>query len=424
MWLDYTAGCDADGKLTAVRARIVGDSGAYASVGDKVLERAAGHACSAYSVPNVDVEATAVYSNNPPCGAMRGFGVNQSNFAMEGVLDLLAREVGIDGWEMRWRNALDVGDRTTTGQKLGPGVGLKKTLLAVRDAYREAEFAGIACGLKNVGIGNGVPEHGRAVLRVEDDGTLTLYHSWTEMGQGVHTVLRQMVCEELGLPTERVRVLVDTERELGEGQTTASRATVLGGNASVAAARKLEAALDGRTLEDLAGQEFAGEFTVDWTTPNDADEPVTHLGYGWATQVVLLDSEGRLRKVIAAHDVGRAINPTLLEGQIEGGVHMGLGQALSEEFVVEGGVPQTQTLKSLHIIPPTGMPEVEVVLVEEPQPEGPYGAKGIGEAPLVPTAAATRAALEAFDGIHRTQLPMKDSPAAIAAVPHLVKAHA
>ena len=231
MWLDYTVGCDADGKLTAVRARIVGDSGAYASVGDKVLERAAGHACSAYSVPNVDVEATAVYTNNPPCGAMRGFGVNQSNFAMEGMLDLLAREVGIDGWEMRWRNALDVGDRTTTGQKLGPGVGLKKTLLAVRDAYREAEFAGIACGLKNVGIGNGVPEHGRAVLRVEDDGMLTLYHSWTEMGQGVHTVLRQMVCEELGLPCERVRVLVDTERELGEGQTTASRATVLGGNA-------------------------------------------------------------------------------------------------------------------------------------------------------------------------------------------------
>jgi selenium-dependent xanthine dehydrogenase len=421
MWLDYTAGCDADGTLTAVRARIVGDTGAYASVGDKVLERAAGHACGAYSVPNVDVEATAVYTNNPPCGAMRGFGVNQSNFALEGVLDLLARKVGIDGWEMRWRNALDVGDRTTTGQKLGPGVGLKKTLLAVRDAYRDARFAGIACGLKNVGIGNGVPEHGRAILRVEPDGTVTLYHSWTEMGQGVHTVLRQMACEELGLPVERVRVVVDTERELGEGQTTASRATVLGGNAVVDAARKLKAA--GR-IEDLAGREFVGEFTVDWTTSNDAAEPVTHLAYGWATQVVLLDDDGRLRKVIAAHDVGRAINPTLLEGQIEGGVHMGLGQALSEEFVVEDGVPRTTTLKSLHIIPPTGMPEVEVVLVEEPQPEGPYGAKGIGEAPLVPTASAVRAALEAFDGIHRTRLPMKDSPAAIAAVPHLVKAHA
>jgi xanthine dehydrogenase molybdenum-binding subunit len=201
MWLDYTAGCDAEGRLVAVRARIVGDTGAYASVGDKVLERAAGHACSAYAVPNVDVEATAVYTNNPPSGAMRGFGVNQSNFTMEGVLDLLAEAVGIDGWEIRWRNALDVGDRFGTGQKLGVGVGLKKSLLAVRVAYREARFAGIACGVKNTGIGNGVPEHGHAVLRPEQDGSLTLFHSWTEMGQGVHTVLRQIVCEELDLPS-------------------------------------------------------------------------------------------------------------------------------------------------------------------------------------------------------------------------------
>jgi xanthine dehydrogenase molybdenum-binding subunit len=353
---------------------------------------------------------------------MRGFGVNQSNFAMEGVLDLLAEAVGIDGWEIRWRNALDVGDRFGTGQKLGAGVGLKKTLLAVRDAYRDARFAGIACGVKNTGIGNGVPEHGYAVLRPEHDGSLTLFHSWTEMGQGVHTVLRQIACEELDLPAERVRVAVDTERDLDTGQTTASRSTVLGGNAVIDAARRLKAALDGQPLEALAGQEFRGEFAVDWTTPNDAEEPVTHIAYAWVTQVVILDDEGRLEKVIAAHDVGRAINPTLVEGQIEGGVHMGLGQALSEEFVVEGGVPVTQTLKSLHIIPPTGMPEVECILVEEPQPEGPYGAKGVGEAALVPTAAAVAGALYAFDGTRRTRLPMKDSPAALAAVPHLVRA--
>ena len=422
MWLEYTVGCDDEGRLVAVRARIVGDTGAYASVGDKVLERAAGHACSAYAVPNVDVEAMAVYTNNPPSGAMRGFGVNQSNFAMEGVLDLLAEAVGIDGWEIRWRNALDVGDRFGTGQKLGAGVGLKKTLLAVRDAYRTARFAGIACGVKNTGIGNGVPEHGYAVLRPEHDGSLTLFHSWTEMGQGVHTVLRQIACEELDLPAERVRVAVDTERDLDTGQTTASRSTVLGGNAVIDAARRLKAALDGQPIEALAGQEFRGEFFVDWTTSNDADEPVTHLAYAWATQVAILDDEGRLAKVIAAHDVGRAINPTLVEGQIEGGVHMGLGQALSEEFVVENGVPVTETLKSLHIIPPTGMPAVECVLVEEPQPEGPYGAKGVGEASLVPTAAAVAGALHAFDGTRRTRLPMKDSPAALAAVPHLVRA--
>jgi xanthine dehydrogenase molybdenum-binding subunit len=421
MWLDYTAGCDAEGRLTAVRARIVGDSGAYASVGDKVLERAAGHACSAYRVPNVDVEAKAMYTNNPPCGAMRGFGVNQSNFAMEGVLDLLAQRVGLNGWEMRWLNALDVGDRTGTGQKLGPGVGLKRTLMAVRNAYSDARYAGIACGLKNTGIGNGVPEGGRVVLRVGEDGVVTLFHSWTEMGQGVHTVLQQIACDQLGLPPARVRVEVDTEHELGTGQTTASRATVLGGNAVIDAARRLKEA---GPLEELSGREFHGEWNVDWTTPNEADEPVTHIAYAWATQVVILDDEGKLEKVIAAHDVGRAINPTLVEGQVEGGVHMGLGQALSEEFVVEGGVPQTTTLKSLHLIPPTGMPEVECVLIEEPQPEGPYGAKGVGEAALVPTAAAVRGALESFDGVHRTQLPMKDSTAAVAAVPHLVKASA
>jgi selenium-dependent xanthine dehydrogenase len=424
MWLDYTVGCDAEGRLTAVRARITGDSGAYASVGDKVLERAAGHACGPYAVQAVDVESTAVYTNNPPCGAMRGFGVNQTNFAIEGLLDKLAAEVGIDGWEMRWRNALDTGDRFGTGQKLGPGVGLKKTLLAVKDAYREARYAGIACCAKNTGIGNGVPDRGRVVLRVEEDGSVSLFHSWTEMGQGVHTVLRQMLCETLDLSPERIRVFVDTERELDTGQTTASRATVLGGRAVLAAAEKLKGALDGQRLEALAGQEFPGEFVVDWTTTNEVDEPVTHLAYAWGTQVAILDDEGRLTRVVAAHDVGRAINPTLVEGQIEGAVHMGLGHALSEEFVVEEGVPATTTLKSLHIVPPTGMPEVECILVEEPQPEGPFGAKGIGEAALVPTASAVRGALEAFDGIHRTELPMKDSPAARAAVPKLVKAGA
>jgi xanthine dehydrogenase molybdenum-binding subunit len=420
--MEYTAGCDAEGHLVALRARIVGDTGAYASVGDKVLERAAGHSCSAYKVPNVDVESRAVYTNNPPCGAMRGFGVNQTNFAMEGVLDMLAEEVGIDGWEIRWRNALEEGDRFGTGQKLGPGVGLKKTLLAVKDAYRSARYAGVACGVKNTGIGNGMAEYGKAVLRPEADGTVTLFHSWTEMGQGVHTALQQIACQELGLPTARVRVVVDTERELDTGQTTASRSTTLGGRAVIKAAGKLRAELDGGRLEDLAGREFYGEVVVDWTTTNDAPEPVTHMAYAWCTQVAILDDEGRLVKMVAAHDVGKAINPTLAEGQIEGAIHMGLGHALSEEFVVEAGVPVTDTLKSLNIIPPIGMPEVECILVEEYQPEGPYGAKGVGEGPLVPTASAVAAALYAFDGVRRTRLPMKDSSAARAAVPRLVLA--
>ena len=426
MWLDYTAGCDADGRLVAVRARIVGDNGAYASVGGKVLERAAGHACGPYRVPNVDVEATAVYTNNPPSGAMRGFGANQAAFAMEGVLDMLAGQAGLDGWEIRWRNALDVGDRCTTGQRMGEGVGVRATLLAVRDAYSGAKYAGIACGIKNVGVGNGLPERGRAVLRPERDGTLTLFHSWTEMGQGAHTVFRQLAAAELGIPAERIRVVVDTNRELDTGETTSSRATMLGGRAVQRACAALTAALDDRGvagLADLAGLEFAGEYLVDWTTKLEAavEEPVTHFAYGWATQVVILDDEGRIERVVAAHDVGKALNPVLLKGQVEGGVHMGLGMALTEEFRVEDGVPVTDTLKSLGIIPAGAMPPVETILVEVPEPGGPLGAKGMGEAVLVPTAAAVAGALHAYDGIRRTRLPMSDSPAARALLPRLAR---
>jgi len=423
--MDYEVGCDAEGHLVAVRARIVGDTGAYASVGAKVLERAAGHACGAYRVPNVDVEARTVYTNNPPAGAFRGFGVPQVTFAIDGLLDRLAERVGIDGWEIRWRNALRTGDRFGTGQLLGPGVGLEKTLLAVRDAYRGARIAGIACGAKNVGIGNGMVERGRAILRPEADGTLTLWHSWTEMGQGVHTVFAQIVAEEVGVDPAAVRVLVDTEQELDTGETTASRATTLGGQAVADAARRLRAALDalhpGGLPQDLAGHEFAGEFLVDWTTPigEGIPDPVTHIAYGWATQVVILDDDGRLARVVAAHDVGRAMNPTLLEGQVEGGVHMGLGLALTEAFVTERGTPLSDTLKSQGIIPAASMPPVDVIVVEEHQPEGPYGAKGAGEAVLVPTPAAVAGALFAFDGVRRTALPMRDSAAARAALPRV-----
>jgi xanthine dehydrogenase molybdenum-binding subunit len=428
-WMDYTAGCDAEGRLVAVQARIVGDNGAYASVGGKVLERAAGHACGPYRVPNVDVEASAVYTNNPPSGAMRGFGASQVAFAIDGVLDRLAERVGIDGWEIRWRNALEVGDRTGTGQRLGPGVGLKATLLAVRDRYRSARYAGIGCAMKNTGIGNGLREIGRVILRPRADGRLSLHHSWTEMGQGVHTVLRDIAARELGLAAERIEVVVDTEDELDTGETTASRATMLGGRAVIAACAELRAALGDRPptpsrLASLAGAAFRGEVVAEPTTALDGEaaEPVTHFAYGWATQVVSLDELGRIDRVVAAHDVGRVLDRTALVGQVEGGVHMGLGQALTEAYVTGAGRPLTETLKSLGIIPAEGMPPVETILVEEPQPEGPYGAKGVGEAVLVPTAAAVAGALHAFDGRRRTSLPMRDSPAARAAVPRLVRA--
>jgi len=423
--MTYTLGCDDKGVLSALQARIVGDTGAYASVGDKVLQRACGHSCSAYEVPHVSVEAHAVYTNNPPCGAMRGFGSNQANFAMEGCMDRLAEKVGIDGWDIRFLNALEPGKVFGTGQVLGEGVGLKECLLAVKDSYKSAEHAGVACAVKNVGVGNGLPEYGRASLEVQDDGSILLRHSWTEMGQGVHTVLQQVVVEELssyGLELKHLSARVDTEREFATGQTTASRGTFLGGLAVKKACDKLKAELNGDRLADLAGREFTGEIELKLTQPMDAEDlKRSHICFGWGAQVVVLDGTGRIEKVIAAHDVGKVMNRNLLEGQIEGSIHMGLGHSLTEELVVEAGYIKTGTLKSQGIIPAKGMPEVECIFIEEAQPEGPYGAKGVGEIGLVPTAGAVAGALHEFDGSWRTRLPMKDSAAARAAHPRAAR---
>lgn len=417
MVLDYTAGCDANGRLTAVRARILGDSGAYASVGAKVLERAAGHACGAYDVPNVDVEATAAYTNNPPSGAMRGFGVNQTNFAMEGCVDLLARLAEIDPWEMRWRNALDVGGTFTTGQILEKSVGLKKTLLAIRPHYDAARqngrAVGLACGAKNAGIGNGVQEWGRARLVVEPDGTVAIYCGFSEMGQGLTTILVQLAVEVTHLPASIFVPRVDTRFPLDGGQTTGSRATMLAGRAVTEAATRLAADLEesGDDLQSLAGREYAGEVLID-DTQSVAEGTKTHTSFGFATQLCILRDDGRVERVVAAHDVGRAINPAFCEGQIEGAVHMGLGYALTEDLPCHDGMPSTFKLMELGVLRATDMPPVDVILVEDYDRDGPFGAKGVGEIGLVPTAPAVAAALHAFDGIRRMHLPMKNSAAA------------
>jgi xanthine dehydrogenase molybdenum-binding subunit len=414
--MTYTVGCDNEGRLMAVKAFMVGDKGAYASVGTKVLERAAGHCTGPYKVDNVHVESLAVYTNNPPCGAMRGFGANQAAFGIESMLDILAERVGIDGWEIRYRNALDVGDKFCTGQQLECSVGLKKTLEAVKERYRGARYAGIACGIKNVGIGNGLPEYGKAMLEVRSDGSVAIYTGFTEMGQGLFTVLQQTACEETGLPPSVfAHVSADTKYDLDCGQTTASRGTFLGCRGVQEAARKLKADLDQKkTLRDLVGKTYYGEVLIDDTTSLEAkaEKPKTHFAYGFATQVVILDDDGRVTKVIAAHDVGKVMNPALLEGQLEGSIHMGLGYALTEEFRVDGGVPQTMTVNSQGLLRARHMPEVELFMIEEEHPDGPYGAKGVGEIGLVPTAPAVAGALYKFDGIRRFSLPMKDSPAA------------
>ncbi|HEY6195654.1 MAG TPA: molybdopterin cofactor-binding domain-containing protein, partial [Candidatus Eisenbacteria bacterium] len=414
-----TAGCDAEGRLVAVHARLTGDSGAYASVGMKVLERAAGHMCGPYRVPHVDVEAVAAYTNNPPCGAMRGFGVPQAAFALEGALDRLAAACGLDRWEIRWRNAVEPGDALTTGQRLGESAGIRATLLAVRDSWRElmaeGRHAGIACALKNTGLGNGAVEWGKARLVVERDGTVSVYNGYTEMGQGLLTVLSQFAAEVTGLPLATFGPKVDATFALGCGQTTGSRATMFGGRAVSSAAALLRKDLDaGRSLADLAGRVYAADTCVDDTTSLDAanPHPKTHTSYGYATQIAVLDAAGRVARIIAAHDVGRIVNPGLCEAQIEGAVHMGLGYALTEELPCVDGMPVTYSLYQLGALRAKDMPEVDVRLVEVHEPEGPFGAKGLGEIGLVPTAAAVASALASFDGVRRTRLPMKDSPAA------------
>ncbi len=406
--LHYTVGADARGLLTAVRARIVGDTGAYASVGGKVLERAAGHACGPYRVPAVDVEARAVYTNNPPCGAMRGFGVNQAAFAMEGMLDRIAERLGLDGWDIRERNVLRPGDRFATGQRMTGSCGILATLHAVREVYKGARRAGIACGIKNTGIGNGMADTGRVLLRVHEGGRVEALTGFTEMGQGLHTVIRQVVCHETGLDPEAVTVRTVSLPEVECGMTTASRATALCTEAARRAAEQLAARLAEVSLEELAGESFHGEYVCDFTVPpgTPTDDPVTHLTFGYATQVVVLDGEGRIERIVAAHDVGRAVNPLACTAQIEGAVHMGLGQALTEDFPCEGGRPVSLRLRDLGIVPADRMPPVEVILLEVPDEVGGYGSKGVGEIGLVPTAAAVAGALHARDGTWPTALPL------------------
>jgi xanthine dehydrogenase molybdenum-binding subunit len=410
--IEAWAGCDASGRLTALRVRAVGDSGAYASVGMKVLERAAGHASGPYHLPAIDVRSVAARTNNPVCGAFRGFGANQAQFAMEGLIDRLAELAGISGWEIRKSNVIRPGEVWGPGQIMDDGcLGAERCLDEIRPAYEAAREAGkavgVGLGLKNSGLGNGFKEVTRAAVRFEEDGAVEVRHGWTEMGQGVHTVALQVAVEELGVDPDRVRVVVDTTRELGFGQTTGSRGTLMGAGA-------VKAACDAAKAAGCApGVDHVGEYRVDWTQKlgdPDVEHPTIHSTFGYAAQLVIADrSSGEIERVVAVHDVGRAVNPTLCEGQVEGSVHMGLGYALTEDFPADPdtGFPTCSTLRSLGILRPKDVPPIDVVLVESPQPNAPYGIKGVGEIGLVPTAGAVAAALHDLDGEWRAALPMR-----------------
>jgi xanthine dehydrogenase molybdenum-binding subunit len=409
--MTYEAGCDSDGKLTAVRVRMLGDSGPYASVGMKVLERSAGHATGPYVIEAVDVEAVAVRTNNPVCGAFRGFGANQAQFAMEGIMDRLAEKVGINGWEIRSRNVVDPGDVWGPGQIMDDGcLGARACLNAVKESYDAAVKSGlpvgVGLGLKNSGLGNGFDELAKAVVRFREDGMVEVRHCWTEMGQGVHNVALQVAVEELGVGAEQIEVIVDSTRELGAGQTTGSRGTLMGAGAVQDACRIA-------LLDDCqVAIDYEGSYRVNWTNSlsEGLEHPVIHSTFGYAAQLVILDPDsGDVQRVVAAHDVGRAVNPLLCEGQIEGAVHMGLGYALFEGFPTDSsGRPTNTTLRSLDIIRPKDMPPVEVIIVESPQPGAPYGIKGVGEIGLVPTAGAVAAAVRANGEPWPTELPIRN----------------
>ena len=410
--MTYEAACDQDGKLTALRVRAIGDSGAYASVGMKVLERMAGHASGPYQVPNIDVEAIAARTNNPICGAFRGFGANQAQFAMEGVLDRLAEKAGISGWQIRSRNVIRPGMVWGPGQIMDDGcLGAELCLNEIKPAYDAAvasgKAVGLGLGLKNSGLGNGFKEISKAIVRFKSNGRIEVRHGWTEMGQGINTVAAQVAVEELGVDAKLIDVIVDTTRELGFGQTTGSRGTLMGAGAVKSAC---QAAIAANRAQDV---DHVGEYRVDWTNKlgePGVTNPIIHSTFSYAAQMVIIDRETqKIEKVVAVHDVGRVVNPTLCEGQVEGSVHMGLGYALTENFPSdpETGFPINKTLRSLGILRAKDVPPIEVKLLESPQPNAPYGIKGVGEIGLVPTAGAVASALHQLDGQWRIKLPMR-----------------
>jgi xanthine dehydrogenase molybdenum-binding subunit len=328
---------------------------------------------------------------------------------MEGIVDRLADAVGIDGWEMRSRNIIEPGAGWGPGQIMDDGSrGIRECLDAIKPAYDEAKADGKAVGLgialKNSGLGNGFLEISKAVVRLEDDGSVEVRHCWTEMGQGVHNVALQVAAEELGVDPNKIRVVVDTTRELGAGQTTGSRGTVMAAGGVADACRVAKE----QGLE--TGVDYCGEYRVDWTNSleDGLENPTIHSAFGYAAQVAIADKDtGVIEKVVAAHDVGRAVNPNLVEGQIEGAVHMGIGYALTEEFPTDDlARPTKHTLRSLGILRAKDMPDVETIIIEVPQPRSPYGVKGVGEIGLVPTAGAIAAALYEVDGVRRTRTPM------------------
>ena len=410
MDIEISMGCDNEGNIQGVAVEVIADTGAYASLGGPVLERACTHAAGPYHYENFECDGWAYYTNNPPAGAFRGFGVTQTCYAVESLLNEMADKIGISPWEIRYRNAIRPGEALPNGQIVDGSTGLVETLLAVKDQYEKAQFAGIACAMKNAGVGVGIPDTGRVRLKIED-GKVVIYAGASCIGQGLGTVLVQIVCTITGLPRDRVvYVRSNTFEAPDSGTTSGSRQTTVTGEACRRACVDLKAALEGKTLEDLEGREFYAEYLAK-TDPLGAPvpNPVSHVAYGYATQVCILNEDGTLKKMIAAHDVGKAVNPLSCEGQIEGGVVMSLGFALTEKYPLADCKP-TAKFGTLGLFRATQIPEIEAIVVEKEGLPIACGAIGIGEITAIPTAPAVADAYYRLDGQRRFSLPLEHTP--------------
>ncbi len=447
--------CDAAGKLTAVDVEADFNTGAYASWGPTVANRVPVHASGPYTVPHVLARTRAIYTNAPPAGAFRGFGVPQAAIAHETLMDDLAGQLGIDPLEFRHINAIRAGEETATSHRLAASAGLAQCLEALRPQWRSARTQaeasnrkagttrrGVGVGCMWYGIGNTSMSNPSAMrLGLSRDGRLTLYNGAVDIGQGSNTIMAQICADALGVLVSDVRIVMgDTDRTLDAGKTSASRQAFVSGNAVKQAGEDLRAKLlrlanmgDGANLAigagkvnltesdrtvslDLSrlapqgkeGDVLIGEGRFDPpTTPLDADgQGVPYATYGFAAQMAEVDVDIELgtvkvARIVAAHDVGRAINPQQVEGQIHGGIAQGLGLALMEEYI-----PGRSENLHDYLIPTVGdVPEIEVIIVEDSEPLGPYGAKGIGEPALIPTAPAILGAIRHATGVRLTRVP-------------------
>ncbi|MDP2329135.1 MAG: molybdopterin-dependent oxidoreductase [Reyranella sp.] len=442
-------GCDAQGRLVACDVSATFDTGAYASWGPTVANRVPVHAMGPYAVPHVRTWGEAFFTNGPPAGAFRGFGVPQAAIAHEAMMDELADKLGIDRLEFRHRNALRVGDMTATGQVLAHSAGLSQCLEALRPHWRKAHGEAAAfndkAGVRRRGVGVGCMWYGigntsmsnpsRMRVGLSPAGTLTLYNGAVDIGQGSNTILTQIAADALGLPAAQFALVAgDTDLTADAGKTSASRQTFVSGRAAEAAGRDLRQqilrlanagpdavlSLDGarlmvrdgakvRTVDLATTGTLMGEGTFDPpTTPLDVNgQGIPYATYAFAAQMATVEVDTELGtvkvlRIVAAHDVGRAINPMLVEGQIEGGIAQGLGLALMEEFLPG----RTENLHD-YLIPTIGdVPEIECILIEDHEPLGPSGAKGVGEPGLVPTAPAILGAVHHATGVRAHRVPL------------------